>query len=265
MIIEDYNKNIKLEDFLIIKERTINSIDSYFGERIESLIELYHITLRYSIPFFEFDEYIYGISPKRQLTAVIFENNNSIISLFDGIFDLIKNGNYLAIKVIQRSIFEFLIINNHLILTEDSDFLNKWISNKDVKIIKNILKKTDNIYYNELIDFWVKLSHQNHASPSTSQDEFEFSHNFGHYLENMFLTYTLLHFYNYQLRELYFPFLAERVSLFKKIKIPFKSNWFDKKDKLRMFEKENVNDKLRRLVKAFEYKWNLRKKVTNTV
>ena len=90
-------------------------------------------------------------------------------------------------------------MNNHLILTEDSKFVENWISGKDVKIVKNILKRTDNQYKNELIEFWVQLSKGSHASIKTTQNGLDLNETFGEYVSNIWTTYILLYLYNYQL------------------------------------------------------------------
>lgn len=43
---------------------------------------------------------------------------------------------------------------------------------------------------------------------------------------------------------------------FEKVKTPYKSDWFDKKDKIRKFEDPHYTDKLESLREAFEYNWN---------
>ena len=256
MIIEE---KVNLENFLEIQESNIYHNNRYFAKKISNLRDLYEICLRYSIPFFKNDDLLYYSNKKHELASIIFENNNSLITLIDGLLVLNENANYLSVNILQRSVFEFLIVNNHLILTRDKNYIEKWINGKDVKIVKNILKKTDNSKQKELIDFWVVLSKINHASATNTQSEFDWSSNYGNHIDSMFFTYLLLYFYNYQLRNLYFPYMQD---VYKEhnyqINQPFKSDWFLKKDKIKELEKSNNNDKLFELVEAFKIKWSLK-------
>ncbi|MEE9364028.1 MAG: hypothetical protein V3U92_15610 [Cellulophaga sp.] len=253
-----------IDDFLKIKHQNISDVERFFSDKIKNLNELHLVLLKYSIPFFKNDEndllYYGETTLERQNEIIIFENNSSLFLLFDGILTLLADANYLAIKMLQRSIFEFLIVNNHLILTQDFKYVDNWVNGKDIKIVKNILKRTDNEKSSDLIRFWVTLSKQSHASPMTTQSGLDMNETYGEYIDNIFTTYILLYFYNYQLRELYFPFMQ---SVYKKmdinIKIPYKSDWFKKKDLIRELERPNNNENLYQLIEAFEYKWKLKK------
>lgn len=257
MIIDGFKKNISLKTFLKLKESNIEEIKFHFSKEINSLKQLYEISLRYSVPFFGDDDLLSVYKPKLKNQIIVFQNNNSIISLIDGILSLLDEGNFLAVNTLQRSLFEFLIINNHLILTKDFKFIESWIKNKDVKIVKNILKRTNNKKNKDLIEFWVVLSKYSHASLKTSQSEFDMTYNYGEYTNNIFTTYILLYFYNYQLRGLYFPFMkATYLKFGTKVCLPFKSDWFKKKDSFKEFEK-NKNEKLSHLLDAFIFKWKL--------
>lgn len=253
-----------IDDFLDIKAQNILEVERFFSAKIKNLKELNLVLLKYSIPFYNNDEndfLYYGENTlERQNQIIIFENNNSLILLFDGILTLLSDANYLGVKMLQRSIFEFLIVNNHLILTKDFEYVSDWINGKDIKIVKKILKRTDNKNSSELIRFWVLLSKQSHASPKTTQSGLDMNETYGEYIGNIFTTYILLYFYNYQLRQLYFPFMQ---SVYKhmdvKINQPYKSDWFKKKDKILELERPNNNEKLYELIEAFEYKWKLKK------
>ena len=250
-----------LEDFLNIKEDNIEEIKFHFSDKIDNLNELYKILLKYSIPFFDNEENdtLYLTKPLQRNEIIIWENNSSIILLFDAILTLIADANYLGVKFLQRSIYEFLIVNNHLILTEDSKFVENWISGKDVKIVKNILKRTDNQYKNELIEFWVQLSKGSHASIKTTQNGLDLNETFGEYVSNIWTTYILLYLYNYQFRVLYFPYMQSTFDkLDIKTKLPYKSDWFLKKDRIKELERENNKEKLYLFIKAFKKKWKLK-------
>lgn len=253
-----------LDDFLEIKNQNISDVERFFSVKVQNLNELYKVLLKYSIPFFKNDhnDFLYTgkNTLKRQNEIIVFENNSSLILLFDGILTLLSDANYLAVKMLQRSIFEFLIVNNHLILTRDFKYVESWVNGKDIKIVKNILKRTNNKKSKELIDFWVVLSKQSHASSRTTQSGLDMNETYGEYIDNIFTTYMLLYFYNHQLRELYFPYMKSVYSdMDIKVRIPYKSNWFEKKDKIRELERPYNNPKLYELVDAFKFKWKLEK------
>lgn len=254
---------MNLNDFNNLKKSNINDVKKYFSEDLINLKELNKIVLRYSLPFFDNEENdtIYLTKKPLKNERIVWENNSSIIILFDAILTLFSEANYLGCKFLHRSIYEFLIINNHLILTNDSEYINNWMMGKDVKIVKNILKRTDNKNKNELIEFWVHLSKQSHASIKTTKSGLDISETYGEHISNIWTTYILLYLYNYQLRELYFPYMQ---STFKNLgidsKLPYEKDQFSVKDKIKVLEKENNKKKLFDFIDAFKYKWKLNEK-----
>lgn len=253
---------MNLYDFYNLKRSNINDVKNHFSDDLNNLRELNKVLLRYSLPFFDNEENdtIYLTKTPLKNEIIVWENNSSIILLFDAILTLFSQANYLGCKFLYRSIYEFLIINNHLILTNDSDYVNDWIMAKDVKIVKNILKRTNNKNKNELIEFWIHLSKHSHASIKTTKSGLDISETYGEHISNIWTTYILLYLYNYQLRELYFPYMQ---SIFKKLgvnsKLPYKNDLFKIKDKIRILERENNREKLFVFIDAFKFKWKLNK------
>ena len=250
-------------NFNDIKDDNIFDVEVHFSEKLKNLEELKLILSKYSLPFFKNDNndliYYHNGEKTNSKEIIVFDNNTSLMFLFDGIITLLFSANPISVKFLQRSVFEFLVVNNHLILTDDEIYIKKWIERKDIKIVKTLLKRTDNPYSKELIDFWVNLSKQSHASLATTNPGLDISETYGEYIDNIFITYILLSLYNYQLRELYFPFMK---SVFKKMNInirqPYVSDRFKIKDKIKEFEKPNINKKLFDLIKGFEYNWKLK-------
>ena len=141
MILEE---KANLKNFLKIKQNSISNQNLHFSKEILNFKELYKICLKYSVQFFNHDDLLYKNKKELEVASIIFENNNSLITLFDGLMTLNESANYLAVNIVQRSVFEFLIVNNHLLLTNDIIYSKKWIEAQDVKIVKNILKRTNN-------------------------------------------------------------------------------------------------------------------------
>lgn len=253
---------MNLYDFYNLKRSNINDVKNHFSDDLNNLRELNKVLLRYSLPFFDNEENdtIYLTKTPLKNEIIVWENNSSIILLFDAILTLFSQANYLGCKFLYRRIYEFLIINNHLILTNDSDYVNDWIMAKDVKIVKNILKRTNNKNKNELIEFWIHLSKHSHASIKTTKSGLDISETYGEHISNIWTTYILLYLYNYQLRELYFPYMQ---SIFKKLgvnsKLPYKNDLFKIKDKIRILERENNREKLFVFIDVFKFKWKLNK------
>ena len=251
-------------NFTDIRNENIADVENLFSNKLNNLAELNLILTNYSLPFFKRDHndllYFYKGDKITSKEIIVFDNNTSLMFLFDGILTLLFNANPISVKMLQRSVYEFLIVNNHLILTDDHFYVDKWNKKKDIKIVKTLLKRTDNPYSKDLIDFWVNLSKQSHASLETTNPGLDINETYGEYVDNIFITYVLLFFYNYQLRNLYFPFMK---SVYKRldinIKEPYVSDWFHKKDKIKEFEKPNNNERLFNLIKGFEYVWNIKK------
>lgn len=242
-----------IRDYDELNKLNAKAVDKYLSKDYSNLVSLFNIVLKYSLPLFRYDNHLNLDENTRE--RIILNCHHSINYLFEGIFSLMRIGNYVSIRPIQRQIYEFLIVSGHLSTNKDDKYIAWWLEGKDVKIVKRILKRITHPDSNVLITFWVELSQLNHASNATSQPDIEWFNNIDSSVESCTLTYVLiqLHYQNMKCR--IFPLIQNTFSeIGKPIKTPFKSDWFTKKNP---FAELHTNE-MENLIKAFNYNWTIK-------
>lgn len=250
----DYSKTrFTIADYYDLKEQNKEAFSYFFDDDHKRLKKLFESNLKYCLPFIKIDDSV-GLDENPR-ERIILNCNNATFYLFDSIIELLPTGNYVPIRTIQRQIFEFIIVSSHLVLNNDTKFIDNWIDHKDVKIIKNILKRIKHPDSNPMIKFWVKLSTINHASDITSQYDLDWTYNLGYIIENVTMTYLLLNIYNYHLKYRLFPYLKEFTFDTFKIKTS-DSNKSENFATLEMFVNKNKQSYID-LFESFKYNWTI--------
>lgn len=250
----EYSKSrFTISDYYDLKKQNKEAFSDFFNDDHNRLKKLFELNLKYCLPFIKIDDDVSLDENPRE--RIILNCNNATFYLFDSIIELLPTGNYVPIRTIQRQIFEFIIVSSHLVLNNDKKFIDNWLDHKDVKIVKNILKRIKHPDCNPMIQFWVRLSTINHASDITSQYDLDWTYNLGYIIENVTMTYILLNIYNIHLKYRLFPFLKEFAFHSFKIKTsdPYNSDNFANLEMFVNKKKQTYID----LLESFSYNWTI--------
>jgi hypothetical protein len=92
----------------------------------------------------------------------------NIYLLYDA-HSLVIRGHYGSANIIQRQIFEFLLLGKYMSIKKDNKIAEKWLENNQFDTYNNIIKlldKPNKFYFHS---FWVILCNFTHASTSSHQ------------------------------------------------------------------------------------------------
>ena len=145
-----------------------------------------------------FDPYYFLQEYERIIIQSYFKN----IYLLFTCHNLILSGNYGAANILQRQIFEFLLLGKFVCLKKDNEKAIKWLSRKQFDVYDNIIKLLEKPNKKSFHDLWIILCSYSHATTSSYQIGFNFKENktniFGSYIILLLFTRCNYHLLNSQ-------------------------------------------------------------------
>lgn len=120
-----------------------------------------------------FDPY-YNVAEFERIIMQAFIKSSHLLY---NVHTLIISGNYGTANLIQRQVFEFLLIGKYMSKKRDGGIANKWLDNNQFSVYKKIIKLLISPQKNNFNQFWNILCDFTHATTYSNQVGLNFKRN----------------------------------------------------------------------------------------
>ncbi len=162
------------EKFQLMEKENFQQIGSWFKVESELFRAFFNIQqLHYKNHHIAYIDPQYKTYNYERIVLQCFLKN---IHLLYNCHGLILQGNYGTVNILQRHIFEYLLIGKYLCIIKSEEKAKRWLEKRRFDVYDEIIKPLKKQGKTSLHDYWVLICNQAHATTVSFQITLEHSH-----------------------------------------------------------------------------------------